>query len=208
MNKNGPKHYQNGGHSYDSTPMKESNGNSRYESIESGSNTHPGNGNHSVKRDIGHVTPDVSNPMPLPSNHSPYLPPFMPYVPHDGNVEHPPVYMPVTMFPSPGTYRFSHLDESKSWISTHFCLLIPFLNRLPANAAAGSAKSRSSSNRCAMWIGRIVQQFVCSWLQWTGLWFCSELLGPTTHASFDSHGSIATILAQLEQHQQHIEQCQ
>lgn len=108
MNKIGPKHYQN---SYDTTPIKESNGRSHYESTNSSNNNnnHAGNGNNSVRQDAVYTTPDVSNTMPPPPpTHSSYLSPYMSYVPYDGNVEHPPMYVPMNMFPSPGIHELEH----------------------------------------------------------------------------------------------------
>lgn len=101
MNKNGPK-YQYGGHNYDNTPIKESHGKSQYESNNNHNNAHASSGNMSAKRDNPYATPDVSNTMPPPPAHPSYLSPYMSYVPYDGNAEHPPMYMPMNIIPSPG----------------------------------------------------------------------------------------------------------
>lgn len=108
MNKTGPKYY--GNHGYDTTPIKGSNGGkSQYESINnSNNNNHAGNLNNPTKRDTVYATPDVSNTMPPPTTPSPYYSPYMSYVPYDGTAEHPPMYMPMNVFPSSGkhTSRF------------------------------------------------------------------------------------------------------
>lgn len=103
MNKSGPKHYQNGGHGYDTTPIKDSNGKSHYEQTNNSNSGHAGNGNQMVKRDTVYATPEGPNTMPPPPpTHSSYLSPYVSYVPYDGNGEHPPMYMPMNVFPSPG----------------------------------------------------------------------------------------------------------
>lgn len=123
MNKNGPKHYQYGGPNYDSTPTKDSNGKSQYESNTNHNSTHAGSASMSAKRDNPYATPDVSSTMPPPLAHPSYLSPYMSYVPYDGNAEHPPMYMPMNLIPSPGK-QFDRRDEkcrfyqffSLSWI--------------------------------------------------------------------------------------------
>lgn len=93
MNRSGPKQYQNGGHNYDTTPVKDPNGKPPYEQANNG------NYNSLARRDVVYMNPDGSSPMPPPPSNSSYSSPYM-YVPYDGNVEQPP---PMYMLPSPGS---------------------------------------------------------------------------------------------------------
>lgn len=150
MNKSGPKHYQNGGHSYDSTPVKDPNGKPHYESANNSNNNHAASGNNLAKRDTVYVTPDASNTMPPPPTHSPYLSPYMSYVQYDGNAEqHPPMYMPMSMFPSPGKHDHNPKRINKTLRFSLFRFR-PFNHRFRTNAVATAASSRSNASCISM----------------------------------------------------------